>query len=73
MLAHIINVAISMQLSNKLSSDACIWYFTTNVLDNTVGVILCVVVLSLIEKHILEHRWNNFQSGNYYKTLESYD
>jgi hypothetical protein len=53
MLAHIINVAISMQLSNKLSSDACIWYFTTNVLDNTVGVILCVVVLSLIEKHIL--------------------
>jgi hypothetical protein len=47
-IAHIINVAISMQLSSRLSSDACIWYFTTNILDNTLGVILCVSVLGLI-------------------------
>jgi hypothetical protein len=47
-LAHVINVAISMQLSSQLDSDACIWYFTTNVLDNTLGVLLCVTILGLI-------------------------
>jgi hypothetical protein len=72
-LAHVINVAISMQLSSKLDSDACIWYFTTNVLDNTVGVVICVGILSLIERKVLEPNYRNFQSGNYYTTLESYE
>ncbi len=72
LLAHIINVFISMQLSSKLDSDACIWYFTTNVLDNTVGVVICVGILSLIEQKILEPKYRNFQSGNYYAKHESY-
>lgn len=53
LLAHFINVVISMQLSSKLASDACIWYVTTNILDNTFGVLLCVTVLGLVEKHLL--------------------
>jgi hypothetical protein len=48
MFAHFVNVAISMQLSKTLANDACIWYFTTNVLDNTIGVFMCVGVLRLI-------------------------
>lgn len=52
-MAHFINIVISMQLSSKLASDACIWYVTTNILDNTVGVLLCVTVLGLVEKHLL--------------------
>lgn len=66
MIAHIINVVISMQLSSSLSSDACIWYFTTNILDNTLGVVLCVSVLGLIEKYLLSPNYTHFQSGNYY-------
>lgn len=72
LLAHGINVAISMQLSSQLSSDACIWYFTTNVLDNTIGVLLCVTILSLVEKHLLAPKLTRYQSGNYYTVLESY-
>jgi hypothetical protein len=52
MLAHFVNIAISMSLSSTLSSDACIWYLTTNVLDNTIGVFLCVGILGLLEKHV---------------------
>lgn len=73
LLAHIINVAISMQLSSQLSSDACIWYFTTNVLDNTLGVLLCLTILSLIEKKLLGPKFARYQSGNYYAILESYE
>lgn len=72
-LAHVINVAISMQLSSRLSSDACIWYFTTNVLDNTIGVVLCVSVLATIEKQLLTPNHTHFQSGNYYTVSESYE
>lgn len=73
LLAHVINVAISMQLSSRMSSDACIWYFTTNVLDNTLGVVLCVSVLAAIEKHVLTPNYTNFISGNYYTASESYE
>jgi len=72
-LAHVINVAISMQLSSKLSSDACIWYFTTNILDNTLGVVMCVTVLGLIEKHLLSPNYVRFQSGNYYTVAYSFE
>jgi hypothetical protein len=73
LLAHGINVAISMQLSSQLSSDACIWYFTTNVLDNTLGVLLCLTILSLVETKLLAPRLTRYQSGNYYVVLESYE
>ena len=73
LLAHIINVAISIQLSTSIESDACIWYLTTNVLDNTVGVFLCIGTLSLVEKHLFEPRFTRFQSGNYYTILAEYE
>jgi hypothetical protein len=73
MLAHIINVLISMTLSSSLDSDACIWYLTTNILDNTVGVFLCIGVLTLIEKYVFGERYNRFRSGNYYTVLTEYE
>jgi len=73
MLAHFVNIAISVTLSSSLSSDACIWYLTTNILDNTVGVFLCVGVLSVIEKNVLAPNYTRFQSGNYYTAQDDYD
>lgn len=73
LIAHFINVGISLLLSNHLDNDACIWYFTTNVLDNTVGVFFCVGVLRLVEKYILAGRWEQFRSGNYYDIVEYED
>lgn len=46
MMAHFINLTISIALAyNDSSSDECLWYFTTNVLDNTLGVLICVLCL----------------------------
>ena len=72
-LAHIINIVISIKLSANIESDACIWYLTTNVLDNTVGVFLCIGALSMIEKKVFEPNYTRYQSGNYYQILSEYD
>jgi hypothetical protein len=66
LIAHFINVAISLGLSRKLSGDACIWYFTTNVFDNTFGVLFIVSFLRFIEYFIFQDRCDGFKSGNYY-------
>ena len=70
LIAHFINVGISILLSAHLASDACIWYFTTNVLDNTVGVFFCCGVLRLIETHAMAGKCDQFRSGNYYDMVE---
>lgn len=72
-LAHIINVMISIHLSTSIESDACIWYLTTNILDNTVGVFLSVGVLSVVEKNLFAEDYDRFQSGNYYTILTEYE
>jgi len=46
LIAHFINLTISIALTyNDSSSDECLWYFTTNILDNTLGVLLCIFCL----------------------------
>ena len=60
-------------LSNTLSNDACIWYFTTNMLDNTVGVLFCCGVLRLLENSIIAGKCEQFRSGNYYDIIEYED
>lgn len=70
LIAHFINVGISLLLSNHLSNDACIWYFITNVLDNTIGVFFCCGVLRAIENGIMAGRCEQFRSGNYYDIVE---
>ncbi len=69
LIAHFLNVAISLLLSSHLDNDACIWYFTTNVLDNTVGVFICCGVLRLVEGTIISGRCEQFRSGNYYDII----
>ena len=53
-----------------LDNDACIWYFTTNVLDNTLGGCICCGVLRLVENTFIAGRCEQFRSGNYYDLIE---
>ncbi len=53
LLAHFLNVAISLKLSKKQTHQECMWYFATIVLDTTVGMVICVGILTLLERFIL--------------------
>lgn len=55
-LAHFINTGVSIFLSTYKLSDACIWYFITNILNNTFEVLFVYVVLKSFEQHILRNR-----------------
>ena len=67
LLAHFINLTISIALAyNDDSSDECLWYFMTNILDNTLGVLICVICLRAIEWSLLKRNRLQYISGNYY-------
>lgn len=71
LVAHFINLSISMALTSKQPhSDTCLWYFTTNVFDNTMGVFLCVMMLRKIEKGFIKKKKFRLVSGNYYSVQE---
>lgn len=67
LLSHFINVTISIALTYKDSkSDECLWYFITNILDNTLGVLACLYCLLAVESKFTSRGRNRFVSGNYY-------
>ena len=67
LLAHFFNLTISIALSyNDDFSDECLWYFMTNILDNTLGVLICVICLRAIEWSLLKRNRLQYISGNYY-------
>ena len=67
MIAHFINLTISLALAyNDSSSDECLWYFMTNILDNTIGVLLCIMCLRVIQWSLTRRNLPQYISGNYY-------
>lgn len=64
---------ISLDLSTKMSTCACNWYFSTNILDNTFGVFLTLLTLRLLENFVFVGKLCRYRSGNYYTTYEEYD
>lgn len=68
LLAHFINLTISLALTSEdPDSDTCLWYFITNIFDNTVGVLICVFSLRIIEKKLYKLKKYELISGNYYE------
>ena len=47
-LAHFLNIGASLVLSVFGSSDACIWYFITNILNNTFEVLIVYLALKAL-------------------------
>lgn len=67
LMAHFINLTISIALAyNDDSADECLWYLTTNVLDNSLGVLICVFILRAIEWSLKRRGRLQYISGNYY-------
>ena len=67
LMAHFINLTISIALTyNDDSADECLWYLTTNVLDNSLGVLICVFILRGIEWSLKRRGRLQYISGNYY-------
>lgn len=70
LLAHFLNVAISLRLSVKKDNNPCLWYFATIILDTTVGMLICIGILRLLEITLFKGQRAKYQSGNYYEIVE---
>ncbi len=72
LLAHFINLTISLALArNDTDSDECLWYFMTNIFDNTIGVFLTICGLKLLERYLKKKRKIQYISGNYHNKVTS--
>ena len=70
-LAHFINLIISLALTYEdNTNDNCLWYFITNVLDNTIGVLICVLILRWLEKRFIKNNKTYLVSGYYYSLID---
>lgn len=57
LIAHFINLTISLALTyDQKNSDECLWYFVTNIFDNTMGVFICIILLKLVENNLRKRR-----------------
>lgn len=70
LLAHFLNVAISLSLSVKQENDPCLWYCATIVLDCSIGMLICVGILRLLEVTLFKGSRMKYQSGNYYEVIQ---
>lgn len=46
---HMFNLLLSVLLTNKESSDQCVWYFLTLLLDCTLGVLVTYIIMWFID------------------------
>lgn len=68
-LEHIVNFSISIYLSNKASSDECIWYFINCFADTTIGICLCFTMIKIIDIIVTKCRCIMLKSGLYYDII----
>jgi hypothetical protein len=76
--AHSLNVALAIWLSDSDSqtgstTDPCIWYFVTIVLDTTLGIFLSISFLVGLEKIFTSCGYTRLKSGNYFKISHNDD
>lgn len=54
---HLLNLLLAVLLSTNGKSDQCIWYFIGNLIDTTVGVFICFIMMYYIEKTANNNNW----------------
>lgn len=64
-LAHLMNMALAILLSESNDSDNCEWYFINITVDVILGVFLCYLILRYVEKFALKYRIASLNTGNY--------
>eukprot|EP00340_Litonotus_pictus_P004998 CAMPEP_0170517020 /NCGR_PEP_ID=MMETSP0209-20121228/3119_1 /TAXON_ID=665100 ORGANISM="Litonotus pictus, Strain P1" /NCGR_SAMPLE_ID=MMETSP0209 /ASSEMBLY_ACC=CAM_ASM_000301 /LENGTH=295 /DNA_ID=CAMNT_0010802153 /DNA_START=407 /DNA_END=1294 /DNA_ORIENTATION=- len=67
-MAHIMNVIIAIFLSEQSDNgDSCVWYFINIFIDSTLGMLICLLFLSILNKLAEANNWRSMQSGLYFE------
>ena len=62
-----LNLGIAILLSLDQNSDQCAWYLVNLLLDTTLGVLICyllVLILNVLQKH---NGWKYLEKGIYFE------
>jgi hypothetical protein len=66
---HILNLLIAIFLSIQIetTADQCIWYFINLLVDTTIGVLLCFLMMHLVDKIANKYNFKYLKSGLYFE------
>ena len=67
---HILNLFVSSFISTKSKSNDCKWYFINFLLDTTLGVLFCSLLMKIFNYFIKKKNLINLKSGNYFEKIE---
>lgn len=57
-LAHIMNIVIAIFLSeNSKGGDSCVWYFINILVDTTIGMLICFLLVSVLNHLAEQNNW----------------
>ena len=67
---HFLNLLVSSFVSTKSESNDCKWYFINFLLDTTLGVLFCSILMKIINKFIDKKNIIILKSGNYFERIQ---
>lgn len=70
---HLLNLIMSVFLSEETTADECIWYFLNFFLDTTIGVLICFALMKLIDCVVSKYKIGFLRSGYYFEEIKRND
>ncbi len=68
LLSHFLNLCFSILYGNKTSTDQCVWYLSSLVLDSTIGIFVEWCLLKSVDCCTKDKpEFQRIRSGNYFK------
>ena len=70
---HFLNLFISLLISDQINdeeADSCTWYFINFLLDTTIGVGICSILMKICTYFAEKKNIKNLKNGYYFDTIE---
>ena len=69
---HFLNLFISIIISDQVDdeADSCTWYFINFLLDTTIGVGICSILMKICTYYAEKKNIKNLKNGYYFDTIE---
>ncbi|MCQ2816479.1 MAG: STIMATE family protein [archaeon] len=64
---HCLNLLLSVIASVETTADECIWYFLNFLLDTTIGILSCYLMMSLVQWIVKKYRIDILKTGFYFE------
>jgi hypothetical protein len=59
------NLMIAITFSVTMHENPCVWYFINLIIDTTLGVCICYLLIRFVQYFAYQYEWDFLRTGNY--------